>query len=336
MTKRRITTFAVIGVVVAVGLGLGYRYYESLQHSLPAGIVEANGRIEADEVQIATKYAGRITEIKFEEGDLVKPGQVLAQMDTKELEAAERAAASTVEQRRKDADSARSVIKQREASVELAISELNRAKTLVAKEAVSVQRVEQLTAAQKSTQDALAAAKSAADAADSAVASAQSEQQRLQHMIADGTLVSPKLGRVLYKLADVGETLPEGGAVATVLDLNQVYMTVFMPSDIAGKISLNAQGRIVADAAPNRPIPGTVTFVSPRAQFTPKEVEVKSERERMMFRTKIRIPELLVEKYVDKVKTGVTGVGYIRIDPNAQWPSWLESDLTAMTSAEAK
>lgn len=334
MTKRRLTTVAALGVVIVAVFGLGYRYYTSQQRALPEGIVEGNGRVEADEIQIATKYAGRVAEIKFQEGDLVTSGQVIARMDTRELEASERAAAAQVEQRLKESDAARSAVKQKEAALELATSELNRANILVARDAVSKQRVEQLTAARKSAEDGLAAAKSQAGSADAAVASAQSERERLQHMIEDGTLVAPKLGRILYRLSDVGETLPAGGAVATMLDLNQVYMTAFMPNEVAAKIALNAQGRILVDAAPNRAIPGNVTFVSPRAQFTPKQVEVKSERERMMFRVKVRIPEFLVEKYVDKVKTGVTGVAYIRTDPNAQWPSWLQSDLTAITPPE--
>jgi len=330
MTKRRLTTLALLGVAVIVVGGLGYRYYASLQRYLPQGIAQGNGRIEADEIQIATKYAGRIAEIRFQEGDLVSPNQVIAVMDTRELEASERAAAATVEQRQKDAQAARAMINQQEAALELAISELNRANILVAKDAVSKQRVEQLTAAQKSAEEKLAAAKSQAAGADAAVATAQSERERLQHMIADGTLVAPKLGRILYRLADVGETLPPGGSVATMIDLNQVYMTVFMPSEVAGKVALGDEGRIVADAAPNRAIPGNVTFVSPRAQFTPKQVEIKSERERMMFRVKVRIPEFLVEKYVERIKTGVTGVAYIRTDSNAKWPEWLDSDLTAM------
>lgn len=334
MTKRRMTTVAVVGAVVVAALAVGYRYYVSLQRSLPAGIAEGNGRIEADEIQIATKYAGRVAEIKFQEGDLVTPGQVIARMDTRELEASERATAALVDQRLKEAEAAQSAVGQKQAALELANSELNRANILVASDAVSKQRVEQLTAAKKSAQDALAAAKSQVAGADAAVASARSERERLQHMIDDGTLVAPKLGRILYRLSDVGETLPAGGAVATMLDLNQVYMTAFMPNEVAAKIPLNAQGRILVDAAPNRAIPGIVTFVSPRAQFTPKQVEVKSERERMMFRVKIRIPEVLVEKYVDRVKTGVTGVAYIKTDPNAQWPSWLQSDLTTMTPPE--
>ena len=328
MTKRRITMLVLAAVVVVIGGGLGYRYYLSTQRSLPAGIVEGNGRIEADEIQIAAKYPGRVAEINFEEGDLVKAGQVLAKMDTRETEAAERAAAAQVQARLKESDAAHAAIGQRQAALELAISELNRAVTLAAKDAVSQQRVEQLTAARKSSQDALEAAKAQAAAADAAVAAAKSEDERLLQVIADGTLAAPKTGRILYKLADAGETLPAGGSVATLLDLTNVYMTTFLPTESAGRIPLQASGRILLDAAPNRAVPGSVSYISPRAQFTPKQVEVQSERERMMYRVKVRVPDPLIQKFIDVVKTGVTGVAYVKTDPKAQWPSWLQSDLT--------
>ncbi len=328
MTKRQITMLLAAGAVVIVGGGLGYRYYLSTQRALPAGILQGNGRIEADEIQIAAKYPGRIAAIDFQEGDLVKAGQVLAKMDTRESEAAERAAAAQVAARLKDSDAARSAIGQRQAAVELAISELNRAVTLAAKDAVSQQRVEQLTAARKSSEDALAAAKSQAASADAAIAAAKSEDERLLQVVAEGTLTAPKTGRILYKLADGGETLPAGGSVATLLDLTNVYMTLFLPSNEAAKVALRASGRILLDANPNRAVPGSVSYISPQAQFTPKQVEVLSERERMMYRVKIQIPDPLIQKFIDYIKTGVTGVGYVKADPNAQWPSWLESDLT--------
>lgn len=332
MTKQRITMLLLGGAVVVIAAGLGYRYYLSTQHALPAGILQGNGRIEADEIQIAAKYPGRIAEITFEEGDLVKAGQVLAKMDTRETEAAERAAAAQIAARLKDSEAARSAIGQRQAALELAISELNRAVTLAARDAVSQQRVEQLTAARKSSEDALNAARSQADAADAAAAAAKSEDERLLQVIAEGTLTAPKTGRVLYKLADGGETLPAGGSVATLLDLTNVYMTLFLPSNEAAKVALRAPGRILLDANPNRAVPGSVSYISPQAQFTPKQVEVLSERERMMYRVKIRIPDPLVQKFIDYVKTGVTGVGYVMADPNAQWPSWLQSDLTTASA----
>ena len=192
MTRRRIIILALIGLVIIAGGG--YYYYTVLQARLPPGIAFGNGRIEGDEIAIATKYAGRIAEIDFKEGDLVQKGQVLARMDTSELEASERAAAALAAQRQKDADAARSTIQVRQADLDLANSELARGKILVAKDAISVQRVEQLTAAQRSATERLAAAKSQADAADAAVASAKAEQERLQHMITEFNTRRTKVG----------------------------------------------------------------------------------------------------------------------------------------------
>jgi HlyD family secretion protein len=332
MTRRRIVIFAVIAVAV-IGGG-GYYYYRVLQSRLPPGIAFGNGRIEGDEIAISTKYAGRIAEIDFKEGDLVQKGQVLARMDTSELAASERAAAALAEQRQKDVEASRATIQVRQAELDLANSELARGKILVAKDAISRQRVEQLTAAQISATERLAAAKSATAAAEAAVVAAKSEQERLQHMIDDSTLIAPKLGRMLFRPANIGETLPAGGQVGTLVDLSDIYMTFFLPSTQAARLALGAPGRIVVDAMPGRPIPGYVSFVSPRGQFTPKQVETQTERERMMFRVKLSVPEPLVMKYINQIKVGVTGVAYVKLDSNVKWPHWLESDLTAEAATE--
>jgi HlyD family secretion protein len=329
MTGRRTATLALIGIVVIVGAALGYRYYLSQQRTVPPGIVFGNGRIEADEIGIATKYAGRIAEIRFEEGDLVTAGQVLARMDTQETEASERAAAALVAQRTKDRDAVLQTSKERQSQLDLANSELKRGVALLARDAVSRQTVEQQTAAQQTAESALAGAQSQVAGAEAAVDSARADDERLQHTIADATLVAPKSGRVLYKLAENGETLPAGGQVASMLDLSDVYMTIFLPSEAAAKVPLQGEGRIVLDALPDRAIPGKVSFVSTRAQFTPKQVETQAERERMMFRVKVQIPPSLVERYITRIKTGVTGIAYVKTDEKIAWPAWLESDLTS-------
>ena len=115
---------------------------------------------------------------------------------------------------------------------------------------------------------------------------------------------------------------------ATLLDLSNVYMTFFLPTDTAGNLALGAEARILLDAVPDIAIPAMVTFVAPRAQFTPKQVETKSERDRMMFRVKARVPEALVTRYIERVKTGLTGMAYVKLDDKAVWPDWLESKLT--------
>jgi HlyD family secretion protein len=100
-------------------------------------------------------------------------------------------------------------------------------------------------------------------------------------------------------------------------------MTIFLPTAHAGRVTVGTEARIVLDAAPQFVIPATVSFVAARAQFTPKDVETRSEREKMMFRVKVRIdPELLI-KYREQVKTGLPGVAYVRLDVNAAWPESL-------------
>jgi HlyD family secretion protein len=332
VTRRRTVVLAVIAVVLL--LGGGYYYYNSNQRALPAGIIGRNGQIEAEEIAIATKYAGRIAEMKFMEGDEVKGGQVLARMDTSETEASLRAQKAITAQRIQDRDSAASQLRQREAEFDLAKSEFDRGTALLAADAISRQRVDQQRTRVSTTQDAVAVAKSAVQAAEAAIAASNAEEQRMQHQIDDATLIAPKPGRVLYKTAQAGETLPAGGQVGSLLDLSNVYLTMFLTSAESARASLGTQARIVIDAVPDRPIPAVVSFISPRAQYTPKQVETQEERERMMFRVKLRIPPELVEKNLARVKTGMLGMGYVRLDQNTQWPEWLESDLTTTTAAK--
>jgi hypothetical protein len=95
---------------------------------------------------------------------------------------------------------------------------------------------------------------------------------------------------VLYRLTEVGEVVAAGGKALTLVNLGDVYMEIFLPSEQAARLKIGAEARITVDYAPGRAAAGYVSFVSPEAQFTPKQVETRSEREKLMFRVKIRIP----------------------------------------------
>jgi HlyD family secretion protein len=163
---------------------------------------------------------------------------------------------------------------------------------------------------------------------------AQAQVATIQTRIDDATLRSPVLGRVLYKLAEVGEVLAAGGKAMTLVNLADVYMEIFLPSADAAKVKLGAEARIALDAMPGRAVPGYVSFVSPEAQFTPKQVETRSEREKLMFRVKIKVPEKIVVAFIDVVKTGIRGVGYVKLDESAQWPSSLQTTIGLQDSPE--
>ena len=104
-------------------------------------------------------------------------------------------------------------------------------------------------------------------------------------------------------------------------------MEIFLPSDQAAALKTGAEARITVDFEPKAAAAAYVSFVSPQAQFTPKQVETKSEREKLMFRVKIQIPPELVSHYIERIKTGVRGVGYVKVNADARWPEWLEKGL---------
>jgi HlyD family secretion protein len=145
--------------------------------------------------------------------------------------------------------------------------------------------------------------------------------------IKDATLLSPVTGRVLYRLVEPGEVLAPGGKALTLVDLSDVYMEIFLPSDQAAALKTGTPARITVDYEPDKSAAAFVSFVSPEAQFTPKQVETKSEREKLMFRVKIQIPPDLVTHYIEQIKTGVRGVGYVKVRPDATFPEWLEKGL---------
>ncbi len=173
--------------------------------------------------------------------------------------------------------------------------------------------------------DANAASRRELDTRKTALETNKANVDTIQTRIDDATLKSPVRGRVLYRLAETGEVLGPGGKALTIVNLEDVYMEIFLPSEYAAGLKNGAEARITLDFAPGKAAPGYVSFVSPEAQFTPKQVETKSEREKLMFRVKIQVPEELVTFFVERIKTGVRGVGYVKVDESAKWPPWLQN-----------
>jgi HlyD family secretion protein len=315
----------VLGVIMLAGLAGGWLWWQDQQPQSTVGIVSGNGRIEAEQVDIASKYAGRVQEILVHEGDMVQPGQVLAKMDTAELDAEIDEARARLAEAKAAVKQAEAEIVQRQSEHTLAQQELTRAIPLVRRGSLSKRTLDQ----RQSQRDAAAAAVNAAKAnlitQNRAVDAARAEVKQVQTKIDDSLLETPVVGRILYRLAQEGEVLAAGGKVLTLIDLSEVYMEIFLPSRDAARLPVGAEARIVLDAATSEyAVPATVSFVAPEAQFTPKQVETRSEREKLMFRIKVKISRELVMKHIEKVKTGVRGVAYVRLDDTVAWPEALE------------
>jgi HlyD family secretion protein len=315
------------------------------------GFVNGNGRLEATEIDVAAKLAGRVEDILVNEGDFVTAGQTLAHMQVQTLAAQRDEAAARLQQaitavasaeaqvamRESDKQAVLALVTQRESESDAARRRLARSETLTREGAASAQELDDDRARQRSTQAAVAAAKAQVGAAQAAIVAARTQVvsaqsaitaveatvTRIKADIDDSALTAPRDGRVQYRVAQPGEVLAAGGKVLNLVDLADVYMTFFMPETVAGRLALGSEVHIILDAAPQYVIPTKVSFVASTAQFTPKTVETASERQKLMFRVKAQIDRQLLQKHLKLVKTGLPGMAWIKLDPQAQWPAEL-------------
>lgn len=344
-----------IALIVLAGVIAFYAWKTLRPNGLREGFAGSNGRIEATEINVAAKMSGRIEEILVNEGDFVTAGEVLAVMDTAVLEAQQREAEAQLErakigietaqdqvkQRIAEKSTAEAIVAQRKAEFSAAQKRLSRTEKLAERGIVPAQKLDDDRAELQRARAAVSAANAQVAAADAAISSARSQTvaskseaeamratiQRIKADIDDNTLRSPRDGRVQYRVAQPGEVLNAGGIVLNLVDLSDVYMTFFLPTEDAGRVKLGAEARIILDAAPQYVIPARITFVADVAQFTPKSVETAEERQKLMFRLKAQIPPALLRKHIEDVKTGLPGMAYVKIDPNAEWPADLEVRL---------
>jgi HlyD family secretion protein len=314
--------------VVAVAAFIGFNYWQKSKSALPRGIVAGNGRIEAKLVDLAAKEPLRVKEILVDEGALVSPGQILVKLDTVTLDSQLAEANAAIAAAQEKLAFAKASITKQKSEINLADVEVERSKKLVEERAGSQRELDVRRTKAQTTKATLAQAQAMMQSAIKDVDVAKANAATIQTRIDDATLKSPVTGRVLYRLAEAGEVLGAGGKALTLVNLEDVYMEIFLPSEQAASVRIGAEGRITVDYDPKRAAPGFVSFVSPEAQFTPKQVETKSEREKLMFRVKIQLPKELASKYYEQIKTGVRGVGYVKVTDEAVWPERLQNLLS--------
>ena len=359
MTPPRATsskkTLVLIAIIAAVGV-LAYLGWSRFKPSGPGeGFISGNGRIEATEIDVATKLSGRLDQLLVREGDFVTAGQPLARMQLDTLHAqrdeaeanrqqAEHgvaAAEAQVALRESDHTAAQALIAQRAAELDATRRRLARSQTLSKEGAASMQELDDDHAKVLGAEAALNATRAQAAAAQAAVRAAQAQlvgaqssvkaatatKARVEADIRDSELTAPRDGRIQFRVAQAGEVLGAGGRVLNLLDLSDVFMTFFVPEAAAGRLALGSEVRIVLDSSPETYIPANVSFVASQAQFTPKTVETANERAKLMFRVRAQIAPELLRRNLEKVKTGVPGVAWIKLDANASWPAALSTKV---------
>jgi HlyD family secretion protein len=296
---------------------------------LPAGIVKSNGRIEATQINISSKYPGRLVELNVEEGSSVTQGQVIGKISSPEVEAQLTAAEADAQRARHSQEAAEADIQTKQSALDFAKSDYERGAELVKTNTISKQTYDQRKRNFEAATSALASTTSQRDQAIFAIKSAEAQVQRFKSIIDELTIVAPRNGRVQYRLARAGEVVAAGTPLVTLLDLTDVYMTLFLPAADAGRLEMGGEARLILDPIPQFVVPAKVTFVAADAQFTPKTVETREERTKLMFRVKLKIDEPVLVKFYTRVRTGVRGEGFVRTDSSVAWPADLQVKLPA-------
>ena len=277
-------------------------------------VITASGTIEAVEVHVASKAAGQILVLAVEEGARVKPGDVLATIDHAtadiQLRQAEAGVALARAQllllqngaRKEDIEQAEAGLKQAEANRRVAADDAKRMRALLQSGSVTTKQRDdaeaRLTVAEaqrRAAEEAVSKVRRLArpeeiDAARARLDQAQAAADLLAKTIADCTVVAPAGGIVTHKAVEAGELVTPGATVVTLADLDSVYVMLYVTELEIGRIKLGGEVEVRIDAFPDRPFAGTITYISPEAEFTPKNVQTKEDRVKLVFGVKVVIP----------------------------------------------
>ncbi len=304
-----------------IGLGLA-----GCAPAPPATATRVSGQVEATEVQIAADVGGRILELRVAEGDRVSAGDPVARLDARDAElqiaraAAEKATAEA-QLRLLQAGSRPEDIRQADAQIEAAAAEAAVIDAEIAAAELDLQRFTALLAANAGAQKPRDDAQARLDglrqrrrAADERVRSARAAADRqrqgarpeeiqaararvdataaqiavLEKTVADATVVSPVSGIVTQQVADAGEVVARGAPIAVVTDLDRAWANLFVPEPLVPRLRLGQAATVYTDAG-GAGLPGTVSFISPRAEFTPRNVQTAEERSKLVYRIKVSV-----------------------------------------------
>lgn len=341
-------------VLLAAG-AFAYHYVRLQQtEALPDFVAHSNGRLELKRLDVATLYPGRVARVLVEEGGEVKKGQVLVELESAQssgqVAMAQAAALRAKEQvlraqagiaqaeqavARADAEIAAYQQQQKVAKLELDNAKQMHRDNLISKTELAKRQADyaRAQASVKAAQAARGEAQAAVTQVQAQVAEAQAGVKQAEAQTdtaasadADMHIRAPIDGRVEYRLAEAGVVVGAGSRVISLLDPADVSMDVFLVSGVMSALRVGDEARIVLDGV-DAVFPAQVAFIASEAQFTPKAVETANEREKLVFRVKLRVPHEVALRFDRLLKGGMTGEGFVRRDSTQPWPQALDVRL---------
>jgi HlyD family secretion protein len=302
-------------VVVAAAVACGGRAQENAER--------ASGYVEATDVRVAPQVGGRLTEVAVAEGDRVAAGALIAKLDTSDTEITLRRAeadrdqavaalklleagarAEDIRQARAQAESAQADVVAAESELQSATADLQRFEALLESNSgsrkqrddaatrrdVAAARVNAARERGRAANEGVARLRAGARPEEIAgararVAASDAQIAALKKSLSDAVLTSPVAGIVTAKLADAGETIAPRTPVVAITDLDHVWANVYVDEPVVPRLRLGQPVTLVTDAGQR--LEGSITFISPKAEFTPRNVQTAAERSKLVYRIKV-------------------------------------------------
>lgn len=283
-------------------------------NKFPEGLLILSGRIEGRQTIISPKIQGRTIKLCKDEGETVRQGELLCEIESEQLIARYRNALETTQAYNAAIAQAQANLIKANASYEKTKGDYERYISLLREELVSKSEFDKVKMQYESAQ---AEVEAASKAIAQAQASYRAAQQRLKEAQADlneTKIYSPKSGVILSRPVEVGEIINPGSVLYVVVDLNRLYVKVYVPEPDIGKIKLGLPARIYIDAYHDRYFNGKITKIYEQAEFTPKNVETKEERVKLVFGV-----EVSVENPEGLLKPGMPADVVIKWKNDAPW-----------------
>ncbi|RQW83102.1 MAG: HlyD family efflux transporter periplasmic adaptor subunit [Geobacter sp.] len=327
MKKTHILILLALGIVVSAAL------YSTLRLTKQDdGSIRVSGNIEVTSVEVSFKIPGRVTERPVDEGALVTRGEIVARLDPADLlhEAASRRAEAQAARaqlteletgyRKEEIAQADAVLGRIEAEAERLRIDFDRQQHLFKKEVISARDFDASRAAHESSQANVREArerlkmlrsgprKETIDHARARLRGAEAIQALAETRLGYATLVSPVRGLVLSKNIEPGEQVAVGTPVITIGMLDEVWLRAYISETDLGRVQVGQNATVTTDTFPGKKYPGTITFISAEAEFTPKNVQTEKERVKLVYRIKITIPN-----QANELKPGMPADAEIKI-----------------------
>ncbi|HXX80712.1 MAG TPA: efflux RND transporter periplasmic adaptor subunit [Thermodesulfovibrionales bacterium] len=306
--KKALFMFCIL-LVAGLVLFLSFRFREPREE----GALSLSGNVEVTEYDMGFKFSGRVEKLFTDEGLKVTKGEPLASLDRAELESQAAQARAYVKEsevrlkelrtgsRPQEIEQAKANLRFVEAELEKAQKDYERAERLFQKDAISVSQFDAAKSAydsrvaqQKSTQEVLSMVKEGPRKEEISAAEQRLQQARaalltIEERLKDAVIYAPASGVVIRKNIELGETVGPGTPVFTLGDLKDPWIKVYVKEDRLGLVKLGQKAKITVDSYPGKVYEGTVTFISSEAEFTPKNVQTKEERVKLVFGVKVRV-----------------------------------------------